>query len=162
MLSFYNITVSKREWLKRDTQWGKVIHSPPFLLCFYSYQKKAQDPPLAFQSPFKPFPFSVRKTKLFNTNCSLSTFKHFPCPRNPSLKYHTRPQQTLLPSAEGQQPTGTISLHTWLLAPVNESHGYNKYLPQSLNVQHSLQSTDRSWFYSSWSCIAGFQRGNVR
>lgn len=125
MLSFYHVTVSKRERLKRGTQWRRVTHSPQLLLSFYSYQKlgSCSRPSTCFSIILQTIPiFCQQGRKLFNIDYQLLSPFHaqWTHPNPPCIPHSGPKPATFHPLAEEQQPTSTILLHTWLISPVNK------------------------------------------
>lgn len=89
MLPFRHITLSKRVAEERHTVKEGYILSPiPRGLLLLP--EKGSRPSTCFSITIQTISIFCQP-KLFNTDYSLSTFKHFPRPRNPKLKSHTCP-----------------------------------------------------------------------
>lgn len=163
MLSFYHVTVSKR-LTEESTQWRSITYSPHFSCAFTPTRNSgvAQDPQLAFQLSFKPFPFSVSKADSYLTQIIHHLLGKLSMPEERAQIYHVSTFRTKTSNFSPLSRRAAVHRYHipayWASIPNKwASHNY-KYLPQSLNRQYSLWGTDRSWFYRFCSWIIGFQR----
>lgn len=124
MLSFYHVTASKRAAEERHTvKEGYTLSPTPPKLLLLPETWSCSRPSTWFSIILQTIPiFCQQGRKLFNTDYQLlSPFHARGTHPNPPCIPHSGPKPaTLHPLAEEQQPTDTISLHTWLISPVNK------------------------------------------